>query len=494
MLLMSRRLLNCIGRSPGPIPEPLPHHYPERDGSPVRANSGGGGSHRAVHHAKTSNHGLHAHHTSGSTARHSGAQASASTLAGEGCEPVTTTEARAGALFVTKYSDRRTPMLLRAVELFVLVLGAYYSVELMNNVPWYQMIFLGYPALTCCFTNWRGEEQEGAHITLSTAQVSSPTSVVADASKLGQRTIDSGVSPSTGPYSHAKGLQRSNGESTSTTNGPAGKGIVKGKSTRNSHKISKLDPGAGEGACDDTGHVDHLQELPFLPSAVWLQSSGRHVGHPSAIIKHTLMEAVFCTYLVGFLPIKMVLPHHLYYDPFQCALHGLYVFVSAGVLLILQYLFCQYETLCIFMGNPRSWQDKGCVIGKQVVGDKEQKRDGPVGAGASICSSDDKTRNQSSHITVGNGVTKNHLVGPDAMWVSGLNSFCHPEGSGHLHLIAVQWTVVISQLCFLMYSRRWTLYASMLCVNFVLLYLCIRANRAARDHWASHSTSNPLPG
>lgn len=74
MLLMSRRLLNCIGRSPGPIPEPLPHHYPERDGSPVRANSGGGGSHRAVHHAKTSNHGLHAHHTSGSTARHSGAQ------------------------------------------------------------------------------------------------------------------------------------------------------------------------------------------------------------------------------------------------------------------------------------------------------------------------------------------------------------------------------------------------------------------------------------
>lgn len=98
-------------------------------------------------------------------------QASASTLAGEGCEPVTTTEARAGALFVTKYSDRRTPMLLRAVELFVLVLGAYYSVELMNNVPWYQMIFLGYPALTCCFTNWRGEEQEGAHITLSTAQV-----------------------------------------------------------------------------------------------------------------------------------------------------------------------------------------------------------------------------------------------------------------------------------------------------------------------------------
>lgn len=133
--------------------------------------------------------------------------------------------------------------------------------------------------------------------------------------------------------------------------------------------------------------------------------TGRHVGHPSAIIKHTLMEAVFCTYLVGFLPIKMVLPHHLYYDPFQCALHGLYVFVSAGVLLILQYLFCQYETLCIFMGNPRSWQDKGCVIGKQVVGDKEQKRDGPVGAGASICSSDDKTRNQSSHITVGNGVS-----------------------------------------------------------------------------------------
>lgn len=56
-------------------------------------------------------------------------------------------------------------------------------------------------------------------------QVSSPTSVVADASKLGQRTIDSGVSPSTGPYSHAKGLQRSNGESTSTTNGPAGKGV-----------------------------------------------------------------------------------------------------------------------------------------------------------------------------------------------------------------------------------------------------------------------------